>query len=151
MNWLTSFAAVELSWLVMNKLIYIRQAVLDLSKILMYGFYYDYALPKWGSNYKLMYMDTDSFLSQIFTKDFYADMVDDVDEWSDMSNYSPTTPITLLMSRNKKVIGKMKDEMRGCMITDLVPLRSKSYAYKMHDGSQGKKCKEVKCDQGHEL
>ena len=110
----------------MNKLIYIGQAVLDLSKILMYQFHYDYALPKWGSNHKLNYIDTATFIRQIFTYDFYVDIEPDIDEWFDTSNYSPAILRPLPVGRNKKVVRKMKDEMGGRIITDFTALRSKS-------------------------
>ena len=49
----------------MNKLVYLGQAILDLSKTLMYEFHYDYMRPKYGSKVKLCYMDTDSFVYEI--------------------------------------------------------------------------------------
>ena len=56
---------------VMNKLVYLRQAILDLSKIVMYEFHYDYMVPKYGlEKLKLCYMDTDSLVYDIKTKDF---------------------------------------------------------------------------------
>ena len=64
---------------VMNKPVYLSQAILDLSKIVMYEFHYDYIKPKYdGENLKLCYMDTDSLVYEIKTEDFYADIVDDV-------------------------------------------------------------------------
>ena len=63
---------------VMNKLVYLGQAILDLSKIVMYEFHYDYVLPKYGDRLKLCYMDTDSLVYHIKTEDFYADIADDV-------------------------------------------------------------------------
>ena len=56
---------------VMNKPMYLGQAALDLSKIVMYEFHDDYMKPKYGGNLKLCYMDTDSFVYHIETKDFY--------------------------------------------------------------------------------
>ena len=57
----------------MNKPIYLKQVILDLSKILMYEFWYGYLKPKYGENIKLCYMDTDSFVIRIKTDDFYKD------------------------------------------------------------------------------
>ena len=58
----------------MNKPIYLGLSILDISKILMYEFWYDYMKPKYN-NVKLCYMDTDSFVMNIKTKDFYKDLV----------------------------------------------------------------------------
>ena len=44
---------------VMNKPVYLGQAILDLSKIIMYEFHYDYMVPKYGENLTLCYVDTD--------------------------------------------------------------------------------------------
>ena len=62
----------------MKKLVYLEQAILDLSKTLMYAFYYDYMRPKYGSKIKLCYMDTDSFVNEIETEDFYKDIAEDI-------------------------------------------------------------------------
>ena len=61
----------------MNKPVYFGQAILDISKTLMYEFYYEYMKPKYGNKVKLCYTDTDSFIMQIFTDDFYADISSD--------------------------------------------------------------------------
>ena len=61
----------------MNKPVYFGQAILDISKTLMYEFYYEYIKPKYGNKVKLCYKDTDSFIIQIFTDDFYADISSD--------------------------------------------------------------------------
>ena len=58
----------------MNKPIYLGQAMLDISKILMYEFWYDYIKPKYGDKARLCYMDTDSFVMDIKTDDFYKDI-----------------------------------------------------------------------------
>ena len=67
----------------MNKPIYIGQAVLDISKTLMYEFWYDYLKPKYQDNIKLCYMDTYSFIIHIQTDDFCKDISKDVNEWFD--------------------------------------------------------------------
>ena len=64
---------------VMNKPVYLGQTILDLSNLIMYEFHYDYMLPKYGDNIKLCYMDTDSFVYDIETEDFYKDIADDVE------------------------------------------------------------------------
>ena len=72
---------------VMNKPVYLGQAISDLSKLIMYEFHYDYMLPKYGNNIKLCYMDTDSFVYDIETKDYYKDIVEDVEMRFDTSGY----------------------------------------------------------------
>ena len=62
----------------MNKPIYFGLSILEISKILMYGFWYDYMKPKYNDNVKLCYMDTNSFVMHIKTNDFYKDISDDV-------------------------------------------------------------------------
>ena len=95
----------------MNKLIYLGQVILDLSKILMYEFWYDYLKPKYGKNIKLCYMDTDSFAMRIKTDDFDKDISNDIDKWFDTSNYDKNIDRPLQKGINKKVIGKFKDEL----------------------------------------
>ena len=55
----------------MNKTIYLGLSILEISKTLMYEFWYDYMKPKYGHNVKLCDMDTDSFIMHIKTKDFF--------------------------------------------------------------------------------
>ena len=71
----------------MNKPVYFGQAILDLSKTLMYEFHYDYMRPKCGSKVKLCYMDTDSFVYEIETEDFYRDIANDVEKRFNTSGY----------------------------------------------------------------
>ena len=127
---------------VMNKPVYLGQAILDLSKIVMYEFHYDYMLPKYGDRLKLCYMDTDSLVYHIRTEDFYADIVDDVQTRFDTSGYIPDR--LLPVGLNKKVIGLIKDELGGAIMTEFVALRPKLYSYKVLDGSEDKKCKGIK-------
>ena len=95
----------------MNKPVYLGQAILDLSKTLMYEFHYDYMRPKYGSKVSLCYMDTDSFVYEIDTEDFYRDIVKDVKKRFDTSRYSKNENRPLPIGENKKVIGLMKDEL----------------------------------------
>ena len=71
--------------IIMNKPVYIGQAILDLSKIVMYEFHYDYMKPKYGNNLQLCYMDTDSLIYDIKTEDFYEDIANDVQARLDTS------------------------------------------------------------------
>ena len=64
----------------MHRPVYLGLSILEISKTLMYEFWYDYMKPKYGDNVKLCYMDTDSFIMHIKTGDFYKDIADDVEE-----------------------------------------------------------------------
>ena len=126
---------------VMNKPVYQEQAILDLSKIVMYEFHYDYMAPKYGKKLDLCYMDTDSLIYNIETEDFYKDIAEDVLARFDTSGYNPGRPLPVGL--NKKVIGLMKDELEGEIMTEFVTLRPKMYTYKT--GSvESKKCKGIK-------
>ena len=126
----------------MNKPIYLGLSILDISKILMYEFWYDYMKPKYGNKVKLCYMDTDSFIMNIKTNDFYKDIANDVDKRFDTSNYELHRPLPT--GKNKKVIGLMKDELRDKIITEFVTLRPKTYSYSTDDGKEDKKAKGTK-------
>ena len=129
----------------MNKPVYLGQAILDLSKIVMYEFHYDYMVPKYGlDKLKLCYMDTDSLVYNIKTEDFYADIADDVETRFDTSGYNKKDARLLPIGKNKKVIGLMKDELGGKIMTEFVALRLKIYSYKVLGGSEDKKCKGIK-------
>ena len=90
----------------MNKPLYLGEAILDYSKMLMYEFWYDYLIPMHGDKIKLCYMDTDSFIIYVETEDFYKDISNDVNKWFDTSNYSKDINRPLEKGKNKKVIGK---------------------------------------------
>ena len=64
----------------MNKPIYLGLSILNICKILMYEFWYDYMKPKYGNDVKLCYMDTDSFVMNIKTEDFYKNIANDVEK-----------------------------------------------------------------------
>ena len=64
----------------MNKPAYLGLSILEISKTLMYEFWYDYMKPKYGDNIKLCYMVTDSFIMHIKTEDFYKDIANDVEK-----------------------------------------------------------------------
>ena len=130
---------------VTNKPVHLGQAILDLSKIVMYEFHYDYMVPKYSlEKLKLCYMDTDSLVYDIKTEDFYEDIANDVEARFDTSGYSKTDFRPLPIGLNKKVIGLMKDELGGKIMTEFVALRPKLYSYKKLDGLEDKKCKGIK-------
>ena len=126
----------------MNKPIYLGLLILDISKILMYEFWYDYMKSKYNDNVKLCYMDTDSFVMNIKTKDFYKDIANDVEDRFDTSNYEVNRPLPT--GKNKKVTGLMKDELGGKVITDFAALRLKTYSYLTDDCKEDKKAKGTK-------
>ena len=126
----------------MNKSIYLGLSILDISKILMYEFWYDYMKPKYGNDVKLCYMDTDSFIMSIKRNDFYKDIANDVEKRSDTSNYEVNRPLPT--GKNKKVIGLMKDELGGKIIMESVTLRPTTYSYLTDDCKEDKKAKGTK-------
>ena len=99
----------------MNKTIYLGLSILEISKILIYEFWYDYMKPKYDNKVKLCYMDTDSFIMDIKTNDFYKDIANDVECKFETSSYEVNRPLP--MGKNEKVIGLMKDELDGKIIT----------------------------------
>ena len=130
---------------VMNKPVYLGQAILDLSKIIMYEFHYNYMVPRYSlEKLKLCYMDTDSLVYDIKTEDIYKDRANDVEARFDTSGYSKTDFRLLPIGLNKNVIGLMKDELGGKIMTEFVALRPKLYSYRELDGSEDKKCKGIK-------
>ena len=122
----------------MNKPIYLGLSILKISKTLMYEFWYDYMKPKYNENVKLCYMDTDSFIMNIKTNDFYEDIANDVENRFD-TYYEVNRPLPT--GKNKKVIGLMKDELGGKIIMEFVTLRPKAYSFLTDDGKEDKKAK----------
>ena len=108
----------------------------------MYEFWYDYMKPKYGNNVKLCYMDTDSFIINIKTDNFYEDIANDVEKRFDSSNYEVDRPLST--GKNKEVIGLMKNELGGKIITEFVTLRPKTYSYLTNDYKEDKKAKGTK-------
>jgi hypothetical protein len=132
--------------IVFNKPIYLGAAILDISKIRMYEFHYDYITPKYGNRAKLLFTDTDSLCYSILTDDFYQDIAEDVESTFDTSDNPKDHPAVALGFKvrcNNKKIGMFKDEEAGKQITEVVGLRPKCYAYTV-DGKDSKKCKGVK-------
>ena len=128
----------------MNKPIYLGQAILDISKTLMYEFWYDYIKPKYKDKARLYYMDTDSFVMYIKTEDFYKDIASDVERWFDTSNYDEVNKRPLPIDKNKMVIGLFKDELGRKIIKKFCALRAKAHAYRLDDDTEKKKAKSTK-------
>ena len=133
-----------------NKPVYVGQAILDLSKTLMFNFHYNYIQKKYtatkeqNNRVELMFTDTDSLLYLIHTDDFYRDISHDIETKFDTSDYPPNHPSGIKTGVNKKVIGMFKDEVAGRQISHFVGLRPKLYSFKVEDGSLNKKCKGIK-------
>ena len=130
--------------LTMNKPVYLGMCILDLSKTIMYDFHYNYIKPKYGAKAKLLFTDTDSFLYEIETEDFYKDISGDVKDRFDTSDYPENHPSGIPTGINKKVLGMFKDEAAGKRIKEFVGLRAKLYSFIMEDGKENKRCKGVK-------
>ena len=126
----------------MNKPIYLGMSILDIGKITMYEFSYDYIENKYGERANLCYTDTDSFIINVKMEDFYKDISENVIERFDTSNYTHDRPLPIGV--NKKVLGLMKDELGGGIITVFVALKPKAYSYKTEDNVELKKAKGTK-------
>ena len=124
---------------VMNKPVYLGQAILDLSKTVTYEFHYHCMKQKYPEGLTLCYMDTDSLIYDIETDNFYKDIAEDVQDKFDTSGYNPDRPLTVGL--NKKVIGEQ--ELGAEIMTEFVTLRPKIYAYKT-GSAEFKKCKGIK-------
>ena len=117
-------------------------SILEISKTLMYEFWYDYIKPKYKQNKKLCYMDTDSLLFVLklrmfmkilqimLKKDLIHQIMESIDQY--------------LQEKIKNVIGLMKVELGGKIMTEFVALRPKTYSYLMDDGNNDKKAKGTK-------
>lgn len=128
--------------IVLDKPIYIGFSVLELSKSHMYNFHYNIVKPFYKERVQLCYTDTDSFVYEIHTKDFYSDLKYQFLQYFDTSNYDAKNDFMIPLM-NKKIPGLFKDEMGGQHITHFVGLRSKLYSIKT-DNKIIKKAKGVK-------
>ena len=113
----------------LNKPIYISASVLDLSKLLMYEFYYN--VLKVRSIPQLIYMNTDSFIIQIDFKNPHEELF----EYMDLRNLGKTTPFEPeieipieVKDKIKGVLGVFKDESVGDEISEVIGLKSKMYS-----------------------
>ena len=113
--------------ILMNKTAYLGLSILDLSKTVMYKFWYDYVKSKYSGNTKLCYMDTDSFIAHVKTENIYKEIAEDVETRFDTSNFELDRPLP--KGKNKKVIGLMIHELDGQIMKEFVGLRAKTYSY----------------------
>ena len=131
--------AVEMKKTNLKKIkpLYLGMSILDISKTLMYEFWYDYIKPKYGDRAKLRYTDTDSVIIYIKTEDLSEDISNDVERWFDTSNYDESDKRLLQIGKNKIVPGLFKDELGGKIITEVVALRAKKCAYLIDNYGDG--------------
>lgn len=125
----------------LEKPIYVGAAILDLSKTLMYEFHYDVMQPQYENRIALLYQDTDSLIYNIQTEDLYKDF-EKIKELLDTSDYPKSH--FLHSTENKKVVGKMKDEMNSDIITEFVSLQPKVYSYSYIKNGENKESKKAK-------
>ena len=114
---------------------------LDLSKMLMYDFHYNYIKKKYDNRAKLLFTDTDSFTYEIEANDIYKDFWNEKDMF-DNCNYLENSPY--YCNINKKIIGKFKDEACGIPITEFIDLKSKMYSYVKDNEKGGRTAKGIK-------
>lgn len=123
-----NLAAIEMSktTVLMDKPISVGMTILDISKVVMYEFYYNFLKNEYGENVRMAYTDTDSFVLHVKTPDFYADMMKNIQKY-DTSDYPKNNRFGVELC-NKKIPGLFKDEMKSEIITKFVGLRSKMYS-----------------------
>ena len=125
----------------LNKPAYVGMCILDISKTLMYFFHYKFIKDKYGSKAKLLFTDTDSLTYEIEAEDVYEDFWKYKDLF-DNSDYPESSPY--FYKKNKKVIGKFKDEAAGVPINEFVGLRSKMYSYIKENQNEQRTAKGIK-------
>ena len=126
--------------LTLNKPAYVGMCILEMSKVLMYEFHFDYIKNKYGDNPRLLLTNTNSLMYKIKTEDIYEDFSNDK-EMFDFSNYS--TKSKCFDDSNKLVVGKMKDETGGVVTEEFVRLKPEIYSLLVDDNSEHKKAKGV--------
>ena len=126
--------------LTLNKPAYVGMCILDLRKVLMYKFHYDYIKIKYGNNSRLLFTDTDSLMHEIKTDDVYEYFCLDKKMFI-FRNYS--TKSKYYDDSNKSVVGKMIDETGGVGIKEYFGLKPKMYSFLVDHSSESKKVKDV--------
>lgn len=127
------------SELFLNKPIYTGMTILDNSKLVMYRRHYELQKRKYGEKSESIYRDTDSDVVKVETDDIYKDIQGD--DAFDTSNYPKENP--LHSDKNKKVLGKMKDEKGGVVRKEFCAIKAKMYSFLDEGLSETKKAKGV--------
>lgn len=119
----------------LDKPIFVGNTILELSKLLMYNFYYNTLKKKYGSNMRLIGTDTDSIIYYVKTEDIFEDTL----EYKDKMDFSEYPKEHMLYSaENCKQLGKMKDESNGRQIKSVIFLKAKCYSI-IHDNEKTEK------------
>lgn len=139
-----NLVAIELQKTIvkMMKPIVVGFAVLEISKLKMYQFHYEYMLPKFGSDCILNYSDTDSFIYTVFCNDLYKECIKKDAHLFDTSNYKKKNEYGIKQS--EKTLGLMKDENGGKIMTEFVGLRAKMYSLRVNAVDTVKKAKGIR-------
>ncbi|KYN13228.1 hypothetical protein ALC57_14592 [Trachymyrmex cornetzi] len=116
--------------------------ILDISKVCLYEFHYEYMSPLYHDKCNIMYTDTDSLVYRVECEDIYETMKRNIARF-DTGDY-PTDNVYGMLLANKKVPGLMKDENNGMIMTEFVGLRAKMYAVRVDSKKDTKKAKGVK-------
>ncbi|XP_050536021.1 uncharacterized protein LOC126902611 [Daktulosphaira vitifoliae] len=125
------------------KPIYVGLAVLDISKSLMYKYFYDVLKPHYGDAISLVYMDTDSFIYLLRVSDFYQDLANSPDLLVCVDASSLPKDHPCYSTNRKKMPGLFSDETSGLTLFEIAALRSKCYAFDM-EGSELIKSKGIR-------
>ena len=99
----------------------------------MFEFWDDYLKPMYDDKIRLCHIDTDSLIIDIKTDDFYKDISAHVNKWFDTYNFNKNDNRPSEIGKNKKVLGKFKDELGGKIMTKFVALREKTYSFLIDD------------------
>ena len=127
--------------LTLNRPAYVDMFILDLSKMLMYDFHYNYIKKKYDNRARLLFTDTDSLTYEIEVEDVYKDFWNDKDMF-DNSDYPESSPY--YCNVNKKIIEKFNNQACGIPITEFIGLKSKMYSYFKDNEKGGRTAKGIK-------
>ncbi|XP_076632284.1 uncharacterized protein LOC143347188 [Colletes latitarsis] len=140
-----NFVAITLKKLnvVLNKPIYVGMCVLDISKMQLYSFHYDFMAKELPGKCKILYTDTDSLIYELQCEDAYDVMKNNL-HWFDTSNYKRDNQFNMPLVHEKE-IGLMKDENGGKIMTTFVGLKAKVYSIRVNGVNEDiKKIKGIK-------
>ena len=127
--------------LTLNRPAYVGMCILDLSKMLMYDFHYNYIKKMYDNRASLLFTDTNSLTYEIEAEDVYKDFWNNK-EIFDKSDYLENSQYHC--NPRKKVIRKFKDEVCGVPITEFVGLKPKMYSYVKDNEKGGRTAKGIK-------